>query len=782
MEFLFPGCNTLYIYLITPTNEFIIKKMKISTKILLLFPLFINVFLFSQEIDEDLLSQLSPDQIEIAKSAFNKSNSSDVSSLDMPVLNESLKKIDLPNDSNRVAGKKFGYSFFSTMPTSTSAVGDLPLPNDYIISIRDQFTVILSGSKEGIFDLNVKLDGTILFPEIGSVSVVGETLGEVKQKLTNLINQTYIGVNLDLSIKNLSAKKITIVGAVKSPGTYLVNPFSTISSALAYSGGISEIGTLRNIKLIKNNGEIIEFDLYDLLIKGDRSSDLTIDSGDTILIGAASQFIDLSGSVNRPAIYEVKGSDKLDDLIMYGLGFSQTANKSNIALRSLNIAESSIIQTSTDSLDHSLRNVISVNVFAYKNKDRNNVLIRGAVAEPGFYEISENTSLSSMIEKLEFVDVYPFLATIEQYNEEELLTSKILFNLNDKSSYEDIMLQPDSYIYFSNINSREFAVDGLTQALINDYSLRIVHSGKNYILPVIGKFSVKSFIDLLGLDMTEVENDAIYVSPLENKISKMNYREMIFDASKFHVVTFRTPINDIINVKISGAIEFPGTYSLKAGSTIEDLYQLMGDIKDEAFLDGIIFKRESVRQTQLNALAKSKQDLNESILVNLQDGQNTIDPALIQALSINIEPRNLGRIAGNFRPNSKVSKSTVLYDADEVFIPVVPFTVSVIGEVMNPLSFTFEKKISPRDAIELAGGYKDYADKRNVYIIRANGLVEKIDRNIFAGNKKLYQGDTLVVPRMLDIKGDPLNIVSPITQIISNLAFSAAALDNLQSN
>ena len=756
--------------------------MKISTKILLLFPLFINVFLFSQEIDEDLLSQLSPDQIEIAKSAFNKSNSSDVSSLDMPVLNESLKKIDLPNDSNRVAGKKFGYSFFSTMPTSTSAVGDLPLPNDYIISIRDQFTVILSGSKEGIFDLNVKLDGTILFPEIGSVSVVGETLGEVKQKLTNLINQTYIGVNLDLSIKNLSAKKITIVGAVKSPGTYLVNPFSTISSALAYSGGISEIGTLRNIKLIKNNGEIIEFDLYDLLIKGDRSSDLTIDSGDTILIGAASQFIDLSGSVNRPAIYEVKGSDKLDDLIMYGLGFSQTANKSNIALRSLNIAESSIIQTSTDSLDHSLRNVISVNVFAYKNKDRNNVLIRGAVAEPGFYEISENTSLSSMIEKLEFVDVYPFLATIEQYNEEELLTSKILFNLNDKSSYEDIMLQPDSYIYFSNINSREFAVDGLTQALINDYSLRIVHSGKNYILPVIGKFSVKSFIDLLGLDMTEVENDAIYVSPLENKISKMNYREMIFDASKFHVVTFRTPINDIINVKISGAIEFPGTYSLKAGSTIEDLYQLMGDIKDEAFLDGIIFKRESVRQTQLNALAKSKQDLNESILVNLQDGQNTIDPALIQALSINIEPRNLGRIAGNFRPNSKVSKSTVLYDADEVFIPVVPFTVSVIGEVMNPLSFTFEKKISPRDAIELAGGYKDYADKRNVYIIRANGLVEKIDRNIFAGNKKLYQGDTLVVPRMLDIKGDPLNIVSPITQIISNLAFSAAALDNLQSN
>ena len=124
----------------------------------------------------------------------------------------------------------------------------MPLPNEYKISLNDQFTIILSGSKEAIFDLNVNLDGSILFPELGSISVVGETFQEVKTKLKNLIEQSYIGVQIDLSLKNLSAKKITIVGAVKTPGTYLVNPFSTISSALGYSGGISEIGTLRNIR------------------------------------------------------------------------------------------------------------------------------------------------------------------------------------------------------------------------------------------------------------------------------------------------------------------------------------------------------------------------------------------------------------------------------------------------------------------------------------------------------------------------------------------------------
>ena len=202
--------------------------------------------------------------------------------------------------------------------------------------------IILSGSKEAIFDLNVNLDGSILFPELGSISVVGETFQEVKTKLKNLIEQSYIGVQIDLSLKNLSAKKITIVGAVKTPGTYLVNPFSTISSSLGYSGGISEIGTLRNIRLIRTNGKTYSFDLYKLLINGDRSDDITIESGDVIVIDPAQQFINITGQVKRPAIYEVREDETLDDLINFALGFTQTANKSNISLRVLDIKSSSI--------------------------------------------------------------------------------------------------------------------------------------------------------------------------------------------------------------------------------------------------------------------------------------------------------------------------------------------------------------------------------------------------------------------------------------------------------
>ena len=244
------------------------------------------------------------------------------------------------NNINDVTLKKFGYDFFSSMPTSLSALGDLPLPNDYKISLRDQLSIILTGSKDATYDLNVKLDGTILFPEIGSISIVGLSFNEVKEKLTDLINDSYIGVNIDVSVKNLSAKKITIVGAVNTPGTYLVNPFSTITGALAYSGGISEVGSLRNIKLIRNTGEVFSFDLYELLIYGDRSNDKTIEAGDTILIGAASRFVEITGAIVRPAIYEVLDNESVEDIIDFSLGFTQTANKSNVSVSFLDFAVS----------------------------------------------------------------------------------------------------------------------------------------------------------------------------------------------------------------------------------------------------------------------------------------------------------------------------------------------------------------------------------------------------------------------------------------------------------
>ena len=159
------------------------------------------------------------------------------------------------------------------------------------------------------------------------------------------------------------AKKISIVGAVNSPGTYLVNPFSTITSSLAYSGGISEIGSLRKIKLIRSNGEIFYFDLYDLLINGDRSNDITIDAGDTILIEPANQFVELKGAVKRPLIYEILPNETLEDIINFGLGFNNASNRSNISLTKFSDDYSSFSKDQTSDLYTNLKNVDQVEVF-----------------------------------------------------------------------------------------------------------------------------------------------------------------------------------------------------------------------------------------------------------------------------------------------------------------------------------------------------------------------------------------------------------------------------------
>ncbi len=741
--------------------------------------LLLSFLSYGQEIDPSLLENLSPAQIEMAKDELAKTKSIEQP---QPIIQESTTRNVQTFDINKSANKKYGYEYFLSTPTSISAVGDLPLPNDYKISLNDQFTVILSGSKEDIFDLNVNLDGSILFPELGSISVIGETFQEVKAKLSNLIEQSYIGVQIDLSLKNLSAKKITIVGAVKTPGTYLVNPFSTISSALGYSGGISDVGTLRNIRLIRTNGDTFNFDLYKLLINGDRSDDITIESGDVIVIDPADQFINISGEVKRPAIYEIKENETLTDLIDFALGFTQVANKSNINLEVLDIQSSSIKIINVSDLGSDLDEVLSVSVNPYVSKNIASVEVSGAIKEPGFYSLTESATLEELINKLEFIDVYPWLAVLEQFDDENLVKSSILFNLKDLDTYRSVKILPNSQIYFANINSRNFDVSQMSRNLIDDYVLRINHKGEIYSLPIIGKYDVASFVMYLGLDMSDVENEATYISPLDNIVTKDDYRNMQFIAKKYNTVSFRAPVNDLITVTIEGAVDFPGTYTMNPDSVLNDLYQLVGGFKSDAFLDGIIFKRESIRARQLKSIEKSRDDLNKALLSSSQEGANLGDLDIILALTESIEPENLGRISGDFSPSSKSSDATILINGDSLFVPRNPNAISILGEVLNPTAFEFIEGLSVASAIEKAGGFQNYADKKKVYVIKANGIIERASRSVFTKNVRLEPGDTIVVPRRITVNSPLLNAVLPVTSVLSDLAFSAAAIESLSNN
>jgi len=424
-----------------------------------------------------------------------------------------------------------------------------------------------------------------------------------------------------------------------------------------------------------------------------------------------------------------------------------------------------------------------VNVNPYVNKNIASVNVGGAIKEPGFYPLTINENLEDVINKLEFIDVYPWLAILEQFDDENLIKSVTLFNLKDPDTYRSVKVLPNSKVFFANINSREYpGVSNLAKGLIADYDLRINHKQGTYTLPVFGRFDVKSFIDYLGLDMSDVEGEATYISPLDNIVIKDDYKNMQFIAKKYNTVSFRSPVNDLISVTIEGAVDFPGTYTMKSDSVVGDVYELIGDFKPEAFKEGIIFTREAIRNRQRQSIQKSKEDLNKALLVRDQKGESIGDINIIRALAESIEPENLGRIAGDFSPQSQTSNNTILLDGDTLIVPKNPNAINVLGEVLNPIAFGYNKRITVRSAIENSGGYQDYADKRKVYVIKANGIIERANRNIFTKNINLEPGDTIVVPRKIITNNPGIEALIPITTLLSDLAFSAAALDSLSSN
>lgn len=737
---------------------------------------------FSQETGIELIQEVTSEQIQQVKDALGDGVQTELLNNEYNKDDESLDNKDSQVNYRNLSGSPFGYNFISTSPTTISATSDLPVPNDYIISLGDKLGIMLSGSKSDVFEVNINLDGTIFFPDLGPVSVVGQSLKEVRSKLESLVNQAYIGVEIDVSLVDLAARKIVIVGAVNSPGTYLVNPFTTISNALAYSGGIQSIGSLRNIKLLRTNGKTYYFDLYDLLIDGNREQDINVESGDVIIIGPAEKFIEISGEVKRPGIYEINEGENLEDLINFALGYKGSANKQKITLSKLNPENNSIIKIITQNEKHSLDNIISIQVYPYLNNNRSDILVSGAIMEPGYYNLSDYATLEELINRLDFVNVYPWLAVLEQFDEDNLVKSSTLFSLKDPNTYKSVKLLPNSKVTFGNINSRSFGVDSTSKELINDYTLNINYKGRSIKLPVFGKYKLNEFVDFLGLDMHKINPEATYISPLDSLVIKDNYKKMEFVSKKYHTITFRSPVNDLISVKISGAIDYPGTYTLESDATVQDLYKLIGNFKSEAFIDGIIFKRESVRKRQSDSIKKSREDLQKALLMRSQD-INSVNAGLTTALSQTIDPENLGRIAGDFSPESISSIKTILLDGDEIIIPKNPNTINVLGEVLNPIAFEFEKSLTIKKAINNAGGFHDYADKSKVYIIKANGLIQRSSKNIFVNSRlNLGPGDTIVVPRKIITNNPGIEALIPLTTVLSDLAFSAAALESLSNN
>ena len=762
-------------------------------KLPLIYLLLISFFSFTQSVPEDLENIVSSNP-ELA--AYIK-NQQELTS-DQETITGQDKSIDSQDDDQ--LGKKkqpdnniFGFDFINSIPRSISSTSDLPVPGDYVISLGDKLKIILTGGKNAIYSLQVGMDGSIIFPELGAINVFGNSIKDIRKKIKQIIELSYVGVDVSVSLEALAAKKINIIGAVKNPGTYIVNPFSTITSSLSYSGGFEDYASLRNIVVIRE-GKSINFDLYEFLILGSRDSDINIQQSDTILIQSTNNLIEIKGAVNRPKIYEYKSDDKYSDLINFALGLKREGDEGNI---SVTINEDGRKITKKISKNNILGNRNIEALYVGKNVSTldKGIFVSGNAVTSGYYK-SSDSDMSKFLKNLTFSsEIYPFYATYQSTISSGLMKKSSAFSLSDPDSYSDLRVTNNTDIHFFerkdldilNFEEEETPSDLLIvkekedeKNPINEVNgsdlISISLPGETLSIPLKGKISPRQIHLFLG-SSTDIDYEK--VSVVTNKASFTDVYEGYFDSEELVAISFPAIQENLIEVEIRGEVINPGNYLVASSTTLSDLYKLAGGLRDAAFQPGIRFFREEVKQKQIKAIKEAKSLLTDTMIQksNSVSTGGMVDIEAILQLADLVEPS--GRIAGKFFENSQSSDQFLLKDKDSIFIPSTSYEVVVQGEVLNSSSFIFDESMNYKDYIDAAGGFSDYADKRAVFVIKANGLSITSGNNIFSGQANIEPGDTIVVPRNLD-QLEALPMISMATKIIADIAFSAASLNAIQ--
>ncbi|MGL5392174.1 MAG: SLBB domain-containing protein, partial [Shewanella sp.] len=264
-------------------------------------------------------------------------------------------ELDFTEESSKLKLRRFGYDMFAGEPSTFAPVSDVPVPGEYLVGPGDSIKVQLYGKENKAFDLVINREGVIQFPELGPISVMGLTFSELRDSLSQRIAQQMIGIESNITMGELRSIRIFVAGDAYKPGSYTVSSLSTITQALFVAGGVNEIGSLRNIQ-VKRNGKLVgSLDLYNLLLRGDASGDLRLQSGDVVFIPSIGGLVTVTGEVRRPAIYELKQHETMADIIAMAAGLKSGAYPKSSSVERYN--------------SNSLKTVVNVDLTAEQGKN-----------------------------------------------------------------------------------------------------------------------------------------------------------------------------------------------------------------------------------------------------------------------------------------------------------------------------------------------------------------------------------------------------------------------------
>lgn len=722
--------------------------------------------------------------------------------------------------------KPFGYELFAGSPSTFAPGNEVPVPPDYVIGPGDGLEIQLFGRLNNSYSLMISREGLIKFPGIGPINVFekGTNFLSLKNLIKEKINdQLGDGVQSSISMGSLRSIRIFMLGDVRKPGAYVVSSLSTMTNALLVSGGIKEIGSLRNIEL-KRKGEVVaRLDLYDLLLKGDTSADAMVLPGDVIFVPTVGPRATLSGAVLRPAQYELLGGEKLSDIIALGGGVDSRGDDRGIRLERLGADRRPLVRNlelESDS-EFPIFGGDLISVPSASIRVRNVVSLAGNVERPGDYEWKSGLRIGDLIPDAHALlpgTDYSYALIRREHADGTLSVRQFQPSeiFRDSSSPFNIELEERDTVYFFSSTNRETR-ERLLSPLMKELSKQ---SSPGEGVPVV---SVSGMVHFSGdyplsqdMRLTDLLNaaggmlDAAHA--LSSELTRMKVKEAT-GAEIDHILVrslVSLDANDTSNlllqpydsfnvkpipswrerevVEILGEVRFPGSYPIKPGETLSQVVSRAGGLTEQAFSEGAVFSRESLKikeQEQRDRLITQLQSdvANLSIRAESQAEAQQSQAVASSLLARLKSTKSQGRLVVDLSTILN-SQSKILLEAragDRLFIPRIPYEVSVVGEVQFPTSHLYEKSLGQNDFIKRSGGFTANADKDRVFVVRANGSVmSKGGTGWFGGGgsgKGMAPGDVIVVPINMEKSRLMENIVNG-TQIVYQLAIAAAAVNS----
>jgi protein involved in polysaccharide export with SLBB domain len=731
----------------------------------------------------------------------------------------------------------FGQSLFVQPPSTFSPVDWMQVPSDYIMGPGDELQIRIWGQVQASLRVIVDRSGQIYIPQVGQVSVAGVHYGDLEKHLKDEVSKIFKNFNLTANIGRLRSIQVTVVGNARYPGTYTISSLSTLINAIFASGGPGPQGSLRHIQVRRDGANITDFDFYDLLIKGDKSKDVRLQPGDVLYIPHVGPLVAISGSVNTPAIYEMKDTSTLSDLIEVAGDLSTVADTSRVTVdRFVEHQARKTLEFPYDDQSRALplKDGDIVRIFSIVPRFEDTVTLRGNVANPGRYAWKPGMRVRDLIPDAQALltrrywrnraaivngraTEYPVVTERnpstpnQQQTPGGMTTNGMPPSSQQDSTANSVGILPggggsaslaEGAYAQSQQNQQSRASDGsvasrqsaqTSAGTANPNTVRDVADDVRRYAPEINW----DYAIIQRVNPQDLTSKLIWMSPRKAILERDE--ESNLELQPGDIVTIfsqrdiSVPQADRSQyVIVEGEVMRPGIYKLDTNETLRSVLKRAGGLTPDAYVYGSLLTRESARidqQKSLDELANTMEVQIRQSAVIVAASSNPGDLAQMQAAQEAIiarlrNTRASGRVALPVKPKDKKLTDfpdMVMEDSDRLEIPHTPSTVSVVGDVYNPGSFIFESRNTAGAYLEIAGKGKPQSDMHHAFVLRANGVVVAASNvnGLFTGAKfehvRLYPGDQIVVPYKLPT-GAFVRGLRDWTQISSQLALTAAAL------